>query len=81
MSEWISVKSDLPKMIKKSTYGESERVLFWVKPKSWQAAAYFGKVIYMPDGEFLCFQVEGFSQDQDVTHWQAVEPPKGVGDE
>ncbi len=76
MGDWISVDDRLPEMVKKTTYGESKRVLFYLYSRNFPLEAYFGKVIYMPNGDFLCFQVEGFSQDQKVSHWREINPPK-----
>ena len=70
MSDWISVNDGLPPIAKTTSYSESKRIIVRVNSDKWGCQNAFGQAIYMPNGDFLYFRVDGFNGEINVTHWQ-----------
>jgi len=71
-SEWISVKDRLPQTFPTKVGTEySEAVVLWTKGRKVLTAIYNGE-------DFIADAAFWDAEDDEVTHWMPIEPPKEV---
>lgn len=72
MSEWISVEDRLPQTIPTGVgTAYSEAVVLWTKGRKVLTAIYNGE-------DFIADAAFWDAEDDEVTHWMPIEPPKEV---